>query len=283
MTNLPNQQATSPAMMLFATWSIGVAKPDFKMWINVLVIVIGIVISSFGELHFVLFGVVVQILAVVCEAYRLALIQRILSSPEFRMDPMVSLYFYAPVCAVLNLLVAFMFDIPTFSMEDLWQVGLGQMLMNASIAFMLNISSLMLVSRYDVARSCLGTRLTVTSTDRHNLSSRSRPFRHSQEYSHCLCLDGHLGHSRHAPRILRLRHFHAWPPLLQPRRRDGQEILDSAGAVLGDIWCARVPPSQICGLFGLSNLVLCFRGQFCAASVHVRLLAVSDRRADRMR
>lgn len=139
-------------MMLFATWSLGIAKPDWKMWLNVGVIVIGIIISSLGELHFVLFGVVIQILAVVCEAYRLALIQRILNSAEFRMDPMVSLYFYAPVCAILNMMVAIVFDAPKFEMADLWSVGLGQLVVNASIAFMLNIASVMLVSGCRVCR-----------------------------------------------------------------------------------------------------------------------------------
>ena len=30
------------------------------------------------------------------------MVQRILSSPEFKMDPLVSLYYFAPACAAIN-------------------------------------------------------------------------------------------------------------------------------------------------------------------------------------
>lgn len=44
------------AATLLATWFFGMAAPDSKKMLNVLVIVVGIVISSFGELKFDLIG-----------------------------------------------------------------------------------------------------------------------------------------------------------------------------------------------------------------------------------
>ena len=49
-------QATNVAATLLATWFFGMAAPDSKKLINVMVIVLGIAIASFGELKFNLVG-----------------------------------------------------------------------------------------------------------------------------------------------------------------------------------------------------------------------------------
>ena len=61
------------------------------------------------------------------------------------MDPLVSLYYYAPVCAVMNAFVAVVTEMGTFQMGDVWRVGIFVLLANASVAFLLNISSVLLV------------------------------------------------------------------------------------------------------------------------------------------
>ncbi len=54
--------------------------------------------SHFG-LSIVVTVCTVQIGGILAEALRLVMVQRILSSPEFKMDPLVSIYYYAPACA----------------------------------------------------------------------------------------------------------------------------------------------------------------------------------------
>ena len=61
------------------------------------------------------------------------------------MDPLVSLYYYAPVCAVMNLTVALFWEIPSVTMEQVYAVGLGTLVLNASVAFCLNVSVVFLV------------------------------------------------------------------------------------------------------------------------------------------
>lgn len=63
------------------------------------------------------------------------------------MSPLVLLYYYAPVCAVLNCLTALVTEVPHFKAEDLSRVGIGMLALNGSVAFLLNVSSVFLVRR----------------------------------------------------------------------------------------------------------------------------------------
>ena len=80
---------------------MGIAPVNLKVLGNVSFIVVGVVIASFGELQFVMVGFLFQVAGIVFEATRLVMVERILSSKEFKMDPLVSLYYYAPACAVI--------------------------------------------------------------------------------------------------------------------------------------------------------------------------------------
>ena len=125
----------------------GVEKADSKKFFNVFFIVIGIVIASFGEIKFVLIGFLFQLGGIVFEAIRLVMVQRLLSSAEFKMDPLVSLYYFAPVCAFMNFCVAMFFELPFMKLEEVYKVGLLTLLANASIAFLLNVSVVFLIGR----------------------------------------------------------------------------------------------------------------------------------------
>jgi hypothetical protein len=131
---------------LIATWGLGVAPPNMKTLGNVSFIVIGVVIASMGEIQFVMTGFLFQCGGIVFEAIRLVMVQRILSSAEFKMDPLVSLYYYAPACAIMNGFVCLFTELPYLGMEDIYRVGTFTLLANATVAFLLNVSVVFLVS-----------------------------------------------------------------------------------------------------------------------------------------
>lgn len=85
-------------------------------------------------------------LGVCFEATRLAMVERLLSSAEFKMDPMVSLYYFAPVCALMNGCVALVLEIPTLPMSQITDIGFSTFIVNAGVAFCLNLSVVFLVS-----------------------------------------------------------------------------------------------------------------------------------------
>ena len=122
------------------------APVNLKVLMNVGIIVLGVVIASFGEIRFVFIGFIFQIGGIIFEATRLVMVQRLLSSAEYKMDPLVSLYYFAPVCAVMNGLTALFLEVPNLTMGHIYNVGIWTLLANAVIAFMLNVSVVFLVS-----------------------------------------------------------------------------------------------------------------------------------------
>ena len=131
--------------VLIVSWLFGVANPKVKVILNVLIIVFGVALASFGEIQFVWLGFFYQIGGIVFEAIRLVMIQILLSGDGQNMDPLVSLYYYAPVCTLMNFFVAAVTELPTFQMADMWRCGIFVLLLNAAIAFLLNVASVFLV------------------------------------------------------------------------------------------------------------------------------------------
>jgi drug/metabolite transporter (DMT)-like permease len=140
-------KATTPVAVLISGWVLGVNKPNLKQFLNVSAIVVGVIIASFGEIHFVLVGVLYQIGGVIFEALRLTMVQRLLSSSEFKMDPLVSVYYFAPICTLMNGVVALIWEVPKVSMADVYNVGLFTFFLNGLCAFMLNVSVVLLIGK----------------------------------------------------------------------------------------------------------------------------------------
>jgi len=144
-----------PVATLLVTWGLGVAPPNMKQLGNVSFIVIGVIIATLGEIKFVLTGFLFQLGGIVFEAIRLVMVQRLLNSAEFKMDPLVSLYYFAPVCAVMNGLAALFLEVPTLTMVHINNVGIITLMANAMVAFLLNVSVVFLVRPPHRLSSCL--------------------------------------------------------------------------------------------------------------------------------
>ncbi|KAF9262266.1 TPT-domain-containing protein [Marasmius fiardii PR-910] len=135
-------KAFTPVAILLISWVIRIQEPSRKLVVIVLLISFGVALASQGELRFNLFGFIVQAAAVGFEASRLVMIQLLLHS--LKMDPLVSLHYYAPVCAVLNLL-ALPFTEGLAPFYELARIGPLILISNASVAFLLNIAAVFLV------------------------------------------------------------------------------------------------------------------------------------------
>lgn len=103
-------------------------------------------IASVGEIRISWIGVCYQVAGLVFEAIRLVMIQVLLSDDGESMDPLVSLYYFAPVCGAMNLVVIYFTEMGSFHMADLQRVGVLFLVLNALVAFFLNITSVFLVS-----------------------------------------------------------------------------------------------------------------------------------------
>ncbi|KAI0013326.1 TPT-domain-containing protein [Xylariaceae sp. FL0662B] len=140
-------KATTPVAVLLSSWAMGLAPPNIKQLLNVSAIVVGVMIASFGEIKFVWIGFIYQLGGLLFEAIRLNLVQALLSSAEFKMDPLVSLYYFAPVCAAMNGVVALIWEIPKVSMAEVYHVGLFTFFLNGLCALLLNVSVVFLIGK----------------------------------------------------------------------------------------------------------------------------------------
>jgi drug/metabolite transporter (DMT)-like permease len=137
-------KATTPVFVLLATWGLGLDKPNMKLLANVSFIVIGVVLASWGEIAFDLTGFMYQIIGIAFEATRLVMVQRLLTG-DLKMDPLVSLYYFAPICAVMNFVMFLGFEAGTVSWADIEHVGLFTLTLNAATALALNVAVVFLV------------------------------------------------------------------------------------------------------------------------------------------
>ncbi|KAK3995619.1 triose-phosphate transporter family-domain-containing protein [Cladorrhinum sp. PSN332] len=146
-------KAAAPVAVLLTAWTWGVEEPSLKRFLNILIIVFGVSLASLGEIDFSFVGFMFQVGGIVFEAMRLIMIQVLLSGSDEsdesvkKMDPLVSLYYYAPVCAVMNIAIAVASEAGRFDWADLQRVGMGLLLLNALVAFLLNVSSVFLIGK----------------------------------------------------------------------------------------------------------------------------------------
>jgi hypothetical protein len=207
-------KATTPVAVLISGWILGVSAPNLKQFLNVSAIVVGVIIASMGEIHFVTVGVLFQMGGIIFEALRLTMVQRLLSSADYKMDPLVSLYYFAPICAVMNGVVALIWEIPNCTMAEVYNVGLFTFFLNGLCAFMLNVSVVFLVSF--PGQELPVTQLTAFS-DWQDFRCRPYPLRCSKGYSPGWRFHDDLGHPGHSSPVLRLLYCSRWYGLLQAR------------------------------------------------------------------
>ncbi|KAI0701365.1 TPT-domain-containing protein [Cytidiella melzeri] len=135
-------KAFIPVAILLISWTFRLQEPSKRLAVIVFMISSGVALASKGELRFNLVGFVTQAAAVAFEASRLVMIQILLHG--LKMDPLVSLHYYAPVCALINLAVLpFTEGLAPFM--EIMRVGPWILISNASVAFLLNIAAVFLV------------------------------------------------------------------------------------------------------------------------------------------
>ncbi|PBP18287.1 DUF250 domain membrane protein [Diplocarpon rosae] len=140
-------KAFTPVAVLIAGWILQIDAVDLKKLGNVSFIVIGVALASFGEIDFVLTGFLYQVGGIAFEAVRICMVQRLLNGAEFKMDPLVSLYYFAPVCAIMNFVIALIWEVPLVQMSEVYAVGLWTFFANACCAFFLNMSVVFLIGK----------------------------------------------------------------------------------------------------------------------------------------
>lgn len=112
-------KALSPAVTMLTLFAFQLEKPTWPLIGSVLVITCGIGISSFGEVNFVLIGVLIMIVSILADALRLVLIQFLLTNRA--MHPLEALKFLAPACTAWLLLGTYLVEFPVMMQNNAFQ------------------------------------------------------------------------------------------------------------------------------------------------------------------
>mmetsp|Transcript_13619 Transcript_13619/g.29172 ORF Transcript_13619/g.29172 Transcript_13619/m.29172 type:complete len:345 (-) Transcript_13619:669-1703(-) len=128
--------------VLFATerFTLGVAG-------NMVVVGTGIAIASYGEIHFVVTGVLLQVGSICCESVRLTLVQILLQKRGIKMNPISTLYHIAPCCFVFLFLPFTYIELPKMVKDPHFNPNIPLLLLSAACAFALNMSVFLLIGK----------------------------------------------------------------------------------------------------------------------------------------
>lgn len=86
----------------------GTDKLRCDLFLNMLLVSVGVVVSSYGEIHFNVIGTVYQVTGIFAEALRLVLTQVLLQKKGLTLNPVTSLYYIAPCRSTYTLSSAFL-------------------------------------------------------------------------------------------------------------------------------------------------------------------------------
>jgi hypothetical protein len=138
------------ALMPVATFVMaaicGTDKLRCDLFLNMLLVSVGVVVSSYGEIHFNVIGTVYQVTGIFAEALRLVLTQVLLQKKGLTLNPVTSLYYIAP-CSFLFLFVPwYVLEKPGMDLSQI-QFNFWIFFLNAICALALNFSIFLVIGR----------------------------------------------------------------------------------------------------------------------------------------
>eukprot|EP00434_Breviolum_minutum_P026589 symbB.v1.2.023503.t1/scaffold2074.1/size157288/3 len=114
-------------------WSSATAK-------TLATITTGLMITSVGELKFEWYGFCMQCTALLSEGVRINLLEMLLKSSGFKLNPLSSVMVFAPFASSILLVIGLVTDPDAIRMEVVQNIGELALFVNALIAFLLNIA-----------------------------------------------------------------------------------------------------------------------------------------------
>ena len=138
-------KAFTPVAVLIFSFLAGLEKSSCIELYIVLIICCGVAMTSVGELYFSWVGFTFQAIAIVAESTRLVLTNILMK--QLKLDPLSSLYYISPVCALFIGIACGYFEFADLPWDRiLTQEFAGVLLINGGVAFTLNVAVVMLIA-----------------------------------------------------------------------------------------------------------------------------------------
>ncbi|XLS79047.1 hypothetical protein HN51_063272 [Arachis hypogaea] len=138
------------ALMPVATFVVaivcGTEKARCDVFLNMVLVSIGVVVSSYGEIHFNVVGTLYQVTGIFAEALRLVLTQVLLQKKGLSLNPITSLYYIAPCSFVFLFVPWYLLEKPAMEVSQI-QFNFWIFFSNALCALALNFSIFLVIGR----------------------------------------------------------------------------------------------------------------------------------------
>lgn len=138
------------ALMPVATFLVavicGTDKSRCDLFLNMLLVSVGVVVSSYGEIHFNAIGTLYQVTGIFAEALRLVLTQVLLQKKGLTLNPITSLYYIAPCSFVFLFVPWYLLEMPVMEISQI-QFNFWIFFSNALCALALNFSIFLVLGR----------------------------------------------------------------------------------------------------------------------------------------
>lgn len=142
-------KASTSVAVLLVSFALKLEAPNATLGLYIVAIASGVgwaCAAQVGELS--VLGVAVQMLAVIAEALRLCTVQISLTSRGLKLSPVAFLYYVAPLCALVLVppwLATEAALVTKHHAAPMRRVGVLLLLLNASVAFLLNLATMALI------------------------------------------------------------------------------------------------------------------------------------------
>jgi len=141
-------KASMPVWVLLVSFAFGLEKPSGALCGWIIIIVFGVGVATVAQVNINFMGMLMQGIAMLCEALRLAITNKILVNKGLKLVPVAFLYYMAPLCAGVLLLPWAILEAPRVLADGatpIRAVGGVLFVSNMSIAFLLNLSTMALI------------------------------------------------------------------------------------------------------------------------------------------
>jgi len=141
-------KAWTPTVVLILSVIVGIEQPSYKLAAIVLITSGGVALAIYGELEFAMVGFAMILGSVLLESLRLVLVELLYSSSEVRLNGVSGVFYMSPVCFLAVLPIACYFEHKELSaVAAAGVVRMDLLALNCCCAFMLNVSSLVLLKQ----------------------------------------------------------------------------------------------------------------------------------------
>ncbi|KAK2364824.1 hypothetical protein P8452_67710 [Trifolium repens] len=139
-------KALMPVATFLVAVTLGTEKLRCDVFWNMVLVSVGVVISSYGEIHFNVLGTVYQVSGIAAEALRLVLTQVLLQNKGLTLNPITSLYYIAPCSFVFLFIPWYILEKPEMEAPHM-EFNFWIFFSNALCALALNFSTFLVIGR----------------------------------------------------------------------------------------------------------------------------------------